>query len=398
MSRASVIATLALALALACNRSDAKPEAAAGGKPPAGGKGGARMVKPFPVELAMVTTQKVDYTIAAVGTVAAFEEVQVTARVSGVVEKVRFAEGERVKQGQPLVEIEPARFQLAVRSARAALEKAEAAAADAEAGLARREGAGKDNPGLIPGEEIETYRTKVRTARAEVSTVKVAVDTAELNLRDAYVRAPMAGLLQTRSVQTGQYVQPGTVLGTLSRRDPMLLRFNVADRDAAQVSVGMSVTFTAGNTPAEDRPYTAKITLVAAAADPTSRMVAVTAEIDDARKDVLQPGAFARVTISVGGSPSATVIPQIAVRPSERGFLAYVVEDGVAHERVLELGLRTADGMVEGKSGVKAGEQLVVRGAEALREGATVVVPGARPAAPAAPTAPPGGAPKAASP
>jgi membrane fusion protein, multidrug efflux system len=79
------------------------------------------------------------------------------------------------------------------------------------------------------------------------------------------------------------------------------------------------------------------------------------------------------------------VIPQTAVRPSERGFLAYVIEGGVAKERVLTLGMRTADGRVEVTSGVRPGESLVVRGAEALRDGAAVVVsaegaPGAAPA------------------
>jgi multidrug efflux pump subunit AcrA (membrane-fusion protein) len=68
------------------------------------------------------------------------------------------------------------------------------------------------------------------------------------------------------------------------------------------------------------------------------------------------------------------VIPQTAIRPTDRGFLAFVVEDEVARERVLELGLRTADGRVEVRSGLAAGESLVVRGAEALRDGAKVAI------------------------
>jgi multidrug efflux system membrane fusion protein len=382
MSRTG-FAVVALCAALAaCNKSEAEPQAgagagAAGAKGAKGGKGAGsagRGVRPFPVEVEKVATRQVEYTLAAVGTVEAFEEVQVTARVAGVVEAVRFVEGAQVKQGQTLVEIEPARFQLAVRAAKADLEKAEAAAADADAGLARRDTASKENPGLIPGEEIETYRTKVRTAKADVSAAKVALDTAELNLRDAYVKAPMAGLLQTRTVKTGQYVQVGTVLGTLSRRDPLLLKFTVADRDAGKVTAGMKVTFVTGGAGQVGEPYSAKVTLVGAAADPTTRMVAVTAEIDDPRKTTLQPGAFARVTVGVGGSADAAVIPQLAVRPSERGFLAYVVEGGQAHERVLQLGMRTADDLVEVKDGVKPGEDLVVRGAEALREGAQVTI------------------------
>ncbi len=391
----AVLALLALAVAtggIACDKSE-KPAGAAGAPGGAMAKG----ARPFPVEVQIVAAKDVQYTISAVGTVEAFEEVQVTARVAGVVEKVGFVEGELVKQGQALVEIEPARYQLAVRAARAALEKTEAAVSDAEAGLARRESAAKDNPGLIPGEEIETWRTKVRSTRAEVSSARVAVDQAQLNLRDAYVRAPIAGLLQTRSVKTGQYVQAGTVLGTLVRREPLLLRFDVPAREAARLSVGMTVTFASGNeNEREDQPYTARVTLVAASADATSRMVPVTAEIDDPRKATLRPGAFARVTAGIGGNDTATVIPQMAVRPSERGFLAFTVVDGKAKEHVLELGMRTADGMVEVRSGVEPGEQLVVRGAEALREGAPVSIPAAKPSAGGAPpgaAAPAGGIP-----
>jgi membrane fusion protein (multidrug efflux system)/multidrug efflux system membrane fusion protein len=93
-------------------------------------------------------------------------------------------------------------------------------------------------------------------------------------------------------------------------------------------------------------------------------------------------GAFADVTVPID-DVDGPVIPMTAVRPSEKGFLAYVVDGETARERVLTLGLRTADGKVEVKSGLHAGERLVVRGAEALRDGATVVVDGSPPGPPA---------------
>jgi RND family efflux transporter MFP subunit len=323
----------------------------------------------YPVEVTRVESRRVEYTVAAVGSVEAFERVQVTARVAGVVERVRFAEGERVRPGQMLVEVEPERYQIAVDSARATLEKTQAAMAVAEAGLARRQGAVAERPGLIPGEEIETWRTRVRTAAAEAAQARAALRQAELNLRDAYARAPSGGLIETRSVETGQYVQPGKVLATLVRREPLLVRFQVPEADAARLRPRMQARFRVRH---DEREMSAKLVHVAQAAEGSARMVAVTAEVDDPRKDTLRPGAFAEVTVPVGATAEAAVIPQTAVRPSERGFLAFVVEAGVARERVLKLGMRTADGRVEVRAGLRPGETLVVRGAEALRDGATV--------------------------
>lgn len=325
----------------------------------------------FPVEVTRVEAQRVEYEVMAVGSVEAFEVVQVTARVSGVVERVLFAEGTTVTVGQVLAEVEPERYRIAVASARATLSKMEAARAEAEAGLARREAVDAQNPGLIPGEELESWRTRVRTATAEADQEQSALSLAELNLRDAFVRAPVAGIMQTRTVETGQYVQPGNVLATLVRRDPLLLRFQVPEHDAGRLGTGLRAFFSVGE---DKREYTSSLLHISERADPLSRMVSVTAEVDDAERTHLRPGSFARVRIPVGGAVDAPVIPEIAVRPSDRGFLAFVVADSVAHERVLTLGMRTANGLVEVRNGLKPGEWLVVRGGEAISNGSPVRV------------------------
>ncbi|MDQ1351912.1 MAG: rane fusion protein multidrug efflux system [Acidobacteriota bacterium] len=345
------------------------PAESLGRKP--GGAGGGRMAITFPVETVTVKNQSVTYSIYAVGSVEAFEMVMVTARVSGVVDKVLFSEGTLVQAGRELVEIEPERYRLAVESAKAAWEKAKAARADAEAGLKRRQQVVEKNPGLIPGEELETWSTRVRTAMAEVALTQAQLNQAELNLHDALVRAPVAGVVQTRTVQTGQYVQPGVVLATMIRRDPLLLRFKVPEQDAGRLKPGLKALFTIKNDKTE---YTSTIAYVAASADENTRMAAVTAAIDDENRDRLRPGAFAEIHIPVGSVQDVPVIPQLAIRPGERGFISYVVENGTAKERILTLGMRTADGQVEIRDGLKACEALVIRGAEALQDNVAVRV------------------------
>jgi membrane fusion protein, multidrug efflux system len=364
------LATLALALGAGCgSKGEEAPGKAGGG---GGGRGGGgRGAIQFPVEVAPVEARDVQYTVSAVGAVEAFERVQITARVAGVLDRVAFAEGQEVKKGQVLAEIETIRYSLAVNQARAARDKAVASAEEAQAGAQRRATVNEQRPGLLPAEELESFQTRARAAVAEVGAAKAALDKAELDLRDAYVRAPMDGVLQTRTVQTGQYVQPGTVLATLLRRDPLLLRFRVPEGEAGRLQPGMSARFTVRS---DGRTYDSKITYVAASADDQSRMVVVTAEVTGEESKALRPGAFASVSVPVDTARDAPVIPQAAVRPSERGFLAYVVEQDKARERVLELGLRTADGLVEVRQGLRPGEQLVVRGAEALKEGVAVRV------------------------
>jgi multidrug efflux system membrane fusion protein len=293
---------------------------------------------------------------------------------------VLFAEGEYAQAGQTLVEIETERYRLAVESAQASFEKAQAGKADAEAGLKRRETVTTQNPGLIPGEEVETWRTKVLTAASDVAEKRSALNQAKLNLREAFVRAPIPGVIQTRTVQTGQYVQTGTVLATLVRRDPLLLRFRVPERDAARIKPGQIARFRVRE---DNREFTAKVVHVAESADDTSRLVNITANIDDPSDHALRPGSFAEITVPVASGGEAPVIPAAAVRPSERGFLAYVVEGDKAVERILTLGMRSADGRVEVLSGLKGGEQIVVRGSEALSNGVSVRIgtPAAAPAA-----------------
>lgn len=391
------MAVAVLALGAGCKKDAEAPKggpgaaaAAPGGRGGAGGGGGGRGPIQFPVEVAPVEVRDVEYVVNAVGSVEAFERVQITARVAGAVERVLFTEGQAVKKGDVLAEIEPARYAIAVRSAEAALAKAKASLDEAKAGAERRAAVNEAKPGLLPAEQLETYQARARTAEADVAAAKAMLDQAQLNQRDAYVRAPMDGVLQTRTVQTGQYVQPGLVMATLVRRDPMLLRFTVPEADVARIQPGMPARFTVRNGGGK---FSAKITHVAAAADDASRMVPVTAEVSGEDAKALRPGTFATVTVPVetrGGSP---VVPQTAVRPSERGFLAYVVEGDKARERVLELGMRTADGLVEVLDGVKAGDRLVVRGAEALRDGAAVrVAEGPKPTLKGEPGAQPEGA------
>ncbi len=360
MTRAKLFIVVALCLPCACSKSSAETT----------GKG---HKLEYPVQVAPLQKRHVQYAVTAPGSIDAFQQVQITARVAGAVDRVSFVEGQNVKEGDVLATIESDRYKVAVDQASATLAKLQATQKSQEAELTRRQTAQKTNPGLIAGEEIEQHETAVQTAKADVSAQNETVHVAQLNLRDSFVRAPIAGVVQTRTVQTGQYLQPGAVLATILQRDPMLLRFAVAEQDAPRLKPEMGVILTLRES---TRSYTAKITLVAGAADPNTRLVGVTAQIDQTDHQYwLRPGAFCEVTVPIGDARDAIVVPSMSVQPTEKGNVVYVVDaKNIAHQKIVELGMHTPDGNIEVTRGVEEGEQLVVRGVEPLSDGAPVKV------------------------
>jgi RND family efflux transporter MFP subunit len=346
------------------------------GEAPAGKRAGRLEL---PVDVAPLVPRRVQYVVTAPGSLDAFQEIQITARVAGAVDRVAFVEGQAVRRGDVLAAIERERYELAVEQARSALGRAEAVRRAAEAAVERRLAATRSSPGLVPGEELEQRRAAADMAGADAEAARSALRLAELDLRESWVRAPIAGVVQTRTVQQGQYLPRGAVLATILQRDPLLLRFQVSVQDALRLAPGMVATLALQEAP---RGLTATISLVAGAADRATRRVGVTAQVaaePGAEADTeepgrwLRPGAFCQVAVSVGDLREALVVPSLAVQQTERGNIVYVVGgDRIARARVVELGMHTPDGGVELTHGVMAGELLVIHGLEPLGDGAPV--------------------------
>jgi RND family efflux transporter MFP subunit len=351
---------LVFVLLVACSKSAAQD-----------GKTGRKLE--YPVQVAPLQKRHVQYAVTAPGALDAFQQVQITARVAGAVDRVAFVEGQNVKDGDILATIESDRYQVAVDQAKAQVSKSQATQKSQEAQLQRRTATQTTNPGLIPGEEIEQHETAVETAKADVLAAQQQLRVAQLNLRDSMVRAPIAGVVQTRTVQTGQYLQPGAVLATIIQRDPLLLRFSVSEQDAPRLKTGMQATLMLRES---SHTYTATISLVAGAADMQTRLVPVTAQVDETDHQYwLRPGAFCEVSVPIGDARDAIVVPTMSVQPTEKGNVVYVIDDkNQAHAKVVELGMHTPDGNVEVTRGVNEGEQVVVRGIEPLTDGAPVKI------------------------
>lgn len=322
--------------------------------------------RPIVVRTAAVTPQDVVYEVKALGSLEAEEMVQVTAEVEGAVARVDFHEGQRVGADTVIAHIDPDRYRLELQRAEAAHKRALAEARRAASDLARREELEKEQ--LVAAEELNRARQDAERLEAEAEAAKAALDWAAQNLARSRVKAPHAGVINTKTVETGQYVKMGAVLATLVDTSRLRLRFKVSEAESLRAVKGQAVAFKVGALGTTEFPAT--IYHVGEIADPGTRQVEVLAWVRN--PGVLKPGFFAEVTLATETRKGALVVPEGAIQASERGFVTYVVEAGKARVRPVQIGLRTGTGVVEIVSGVKAGETVVIEGSDRLADGAAV--------------------------
>jgi membrane fusion protein (multidrug efflux system)/multidrug efflux system membrane fusion protein len=328
------------------------------------------------VATAPAAVRDVTYTVEAVGSIEAREEVQVVAGVGGVVTSVRFREGDVVTPATVLATIDPERYRMLAERAKANLDKINAEYQQAVADLKRREELLKHAPPLLSEEEVERARQDAERLRASVAEARSEFELADLDRQRSVVHPLVPGVINSKSVATGQHVEDNAVLATLVDARTLNVRFRVSERESARLRDGAEVRFTTAGRPGKD--FTARVFHVSSTADPASRMVECLARVDNPG-GVLKPGFFAEIRADVESHRGAVVVPERAVLSTDRGFVVFEVVDGKAVERRVALGLRTKDGGIEIASGLKPDAQVVTDGGDVLRDGAPVQVvsPGA---------------------
>ena len=334
-----------------------------GGEPASGGGQAARTLA---VRTAPVASRDVVYTIQSLGSLEPEELVQITAEVSGAVKEVMFHAGARVTAETVLARIDPERYRLEAVRAEATYRKAVATWERSKSDLARREELAKDQ--LVAVEELNRVRQETEQLAADAAAARAAFEIAQQNARRADVRPSRAGVINTRTVDTGQFVQVGTALATLVDLRRLRLRFKVNESESLKAADGQTVTFRVGSI--GDAEFTARVYHVGDVADAATRQVEILAWVDN--PGVLKPGFFAEVRLATETRKDAIVINEGAIQASERGFVVFVVAEGKAQERPVKIGLRTGDGSVEIVSGLAVGEVIVTAGSDRLANGMAV--------------------------
>ena len=336
------------------------------------------------------------------GNIQAVTEAPVLARASGYIRRRLVDIGDRVAAGQVMAEIEAPELDQQIKQAKASVDQADAAVQQAQASLAQ--GRANENlahatalrfdplfrKGVISRQDNETYQAQWAAQQANVQALEKAISAAtsnaaaaranldRLNELQSYltVRAPFAGVVTVRNIDTGVLVNEGnTMLYRVAQSNPLRVYLNVPQGDAGSVKVGQHATLVIPDLPG--RKFNSVVTRTANALDPSTRTLLVEVQADNSGGTLL-PGMYTQVDLAVPRNDPPLLIPgDTLVLRSSGPQVAIVRPDGAVHLQTVQLGRDFGD-KLEALSGLEEGQQLVVNPSDAVQEGVKVTKAGAK--------------------
>jgi multidrug efflux system membrane fusion protein len=387
-----IFVVLGVALVLAviltlCVRSAPHAGAAAGGRGGAaggarGGGGGGPGGRPaITVGVAKAALGSIPIELDALGTVTPLATVNVNARVAGMLDQVTFREGQAVRKGQVLAQIDPRPFKVAVQQAQGQLLKDQALLRDAKLDLARYRTLKAEDS--IAGQQVDTQAALVQQDEGMVSADHAAVANAQLSLSFTHIVAPVTGRVGLRQIDPGNQItaDAATPITVVTEIDPITVVFSLPESAIPAVrqqgGSGLAVTALdrAGGTVLA-RGILATLDNVI---DTTTGTVKAKARFDNPA-GALFPNQFVNVVMLVDTLQNQVVVPTTATRHGPQGDFVWVLQpDRTVKARPVKVGPGTAE-TVSIVSGLQAGETVITEGGDRLREGATVILPGQKPA------------------
>ena len=333
------------------------PRAKNGGGGPTGGSGNRANQRPSPVEVATVNRGTLARTSTVSGVLEPLRTVGVNALMSGALLNVSVAEGNYVREGQTLAQIDARELEAQVKSATAALDLAESTAKRSD----------------------ELWRQRIVTAleyerdRAALASAQATLDQLKTRLGYATIRSPINGVVTERRLQTGDIVSPQTRLFTVADISMLVSRVMVSELEVPLIRPGAAVDVTVdalGGARVQGR-----IRRVFPAADSLTRLVPVEVALTGSALDKLRPGYTVRSMFRLGSRNDALLIPTRAVVGPAGARTVVIVRQGKSERRIVRVG-PDIDGMTEVLEGLAAGDSVIVAGQALLRDGSPVrIVP-----------------------
>ncbi|ACR28197.1 MdtA/MuxA family multidrug efflux RND transporter periplasmic adaptor subunit [Burkholderia glumae] len=339
--------------------------------------------QPQPVQVATATRGEMPIVLSALGTVTPLANVTVKTQLSGYLQSVNFREGQMVKKGDLLAQIDPRPYQVALETAEGALARDQALLATARLDLKRYQTLLSQDS--IARQTVDTQASLVKQYEGTVKTDQASIDSAKLNLTYARVTAPVSGRVGLRQVDAGNYVTPGDTNGivVITQLQPMSVIFTTSEDNLPpilkQVNAGRKLSVTAYNrdntVPLETGSLETFDNQIDTATG-TLKLRATFANPDNK----LFPNQFVNTRLLVDTLHDAVIVPTAAVQTGSIGQFVYIVkpDDTVTVRKV-------KPGPVDGErtsiaQGVQVGERVVTDGVDRLREGAKITIPADHPA------------------
>jgi len=320
------------------------------------------------VEIKVLQEQPWVEKISSFGAIDAAQEIVITVDFSERVKKVHFEEGDRIKAGQLLIELDRRKQELRLARFRTSLKEAKATLANAQTTLKRQETLyAKRN---IPLSKLEETQLALKSARARYEEALTAVQLGERELADRRITSPAAGQVVKRSVQPGETVSPGAPLMVIQVVDAVRVITFVTEKDINHLSLGSEAVVTTPGVPG--RTYSARIESLGTKADPDTGSFSVKLAIPNT-EGLLRPGMTARVSLQGLQYQDAILIPDSALVDRNRRRVAYKVVERKAVQVEPVVALSTVD-LVHVLSGLQAGDQLIVEGIINIVDGTPVRV------------------------
>jgi multidrug efflux system membrane fusion protein len=326
------------------------------------------------VVLSPVQQQDVPVVLEGLGTATPLATVTVKSQVDGRLEKVFFQEGQSVKKGEVLAQIDPRPFRIMLQQAQGALQRDQASLRNAELDLQRYQELRTRN--LIAQQQADTQKSAVAQAQGTVEVDQAAVNNAQLQLDYARIVAPMDGVTGVRQVDPGNLVHATDPNGVvvLTQLDPIAVLFTLPQDVLPKVSQAMSeheLTVDAYNRDGTVKLATGKVLLIDNQINTATATLRLKAVFPNAQR-VLWPNLFVKARLLLNTEKDAITVPAVAVQRGPKGTFVYVAApDGTAAMRSVQI-KRTEGELALIASGLRPGEQVVTEGQNQLSPGARI--------------------------
>lgn len=339
----------------------------------------------LPTDVVEVQPRELRQVLLLSGALRAVNQAQVRAKVAGEVREVLVREGEAVKAGQVLVKIDSTEYQARLEQAKGSLQAARAQLAIAA--KARDNNQALVAKGFISQNAFDNAASQHDIARANVESAQGALDVAQKALNDSVVRAPIAGLVASRSVQPGEKVSVDNRLLDLVDLRQVELEAAVPTTDILQLTLGQAAQVQLEGLAT---PLTGKIARINPAIQAGSRSVMTYIQLDNPQ-GALKAGMFGQAQVTLGSKTGALSVPPAAIQDQGGSAIVYTIDNGTLHQQAVKLGSRGNDGTgeaVEILDGLAPGALIVRNNLGKLPDGIKVRLAQASPATPAVPATP----------